>query len=71
LDITNIIKKDIQNIQTLFLKNEDGKEMYSLINYLENLDYVVRIQVNSSHEIKGFFLLMSLQLGRQDFGPKR
>lgn len=31
--------------------------MYALINYLENLDYVVRIRVNSNKQISGFFFM--------------
>lgn len=55
LGITNVIKKDIQNIQALFLKDDDGKEMYSLITNLESLNYTVRIQVknNNDHIING------------------
>lgn len=57
LNIKNIIKKDIQNIQSLFLKNDNGKEMYSLITYLESMEYVIRIQVNSEQEVTGVFFL--------------
>lgn len=57
LGVTNVLHKDIQNIQTLFLKNENGREMYSLLNYLENLNYVVRVQVGFQHDIKGFFFI--------------
>ena len=52
-----MIKKDIQNIQTLFLKNEDGKEMYSLITHLEDIGYVVRIQVKPDQEVKSVFFI--------------
>ncbi|KAG2232112.1 hypothetical protein INT48_006789, partial [Thamnidium elegans] len=45
-----LLKKDIQNIQALFLKDDDGKVMYSLITNLENLNYVVRIQVKNSND---------------------
>lgn len=60
LNVTNIIKKDIQNIQTLFLKNDEGKEMYSLITFLESVGYTVRIQVQDKEggqEIKGIFFI--------------
>lgn len=56
-NIKNIIRKDIQNIQTLFLKNEDGKEMYSLISYLESLNYVVRFRVDAKNEICALFFI--------------
>ncbi|KAG2191822.1 hypothetical protein INT47_006653 [Mucor saturninus] len=36
LNVKNIIKKDIQNIQSLYLNDNGGKEMYSLITELEN-----------------------------------
>ena len=57
MDIRNVIKKDIQNIQTLFLRNEDGKEMYSLIVFLEQAGYDVIIQVKPNQEIKGLFFI--------------
>lgn len=55
LGITNIIKKYIQNIQTLFLKNEDGKGMYSIITQLENYGHIVRTQVKPNQEVKSIF----------------
>lgn len=57
MEIKNVIKKDIQNMQTLFFKSEDGKEMYDLIEFLENLNFVVRFQVNSKKELKGLFFI--------------
>ncbi|KAI8064789.1 uncharacterized protein B0P05DRAFT_599031 [Gilbertella persicaria] len=35
--ISNIVKRDVQNIQTLLLKHQDGKGMYSLITQMEYL----------------------------------
>lgn len=55
MDIKNIIKKDIQNVQTLFSLDEDGKEMYFLITFLEQAGYDVRIQVKPNQEVKGGF----------------
>lgn len=60
IGVTNIIKKDIQNIQniqTMFLKDSSGREMFSMINYLESVGYTVRIQVNSDHEVKNVFFI--------------
>lgn len=70
LGITNVIEKDIQNIQTLFLKNEDGKEMYALINHLESLDYVVRVQVNSNHEVTGLFFISEAAIKEARLWPE-
>lgn len=70
MNVTNVIKKDIQNIQTLFLKNVDGKEMYCLINHLESLNYVVRIQVNYSHEIKGLFFISEAAIRETRLWPE-
>ncbi|KAG2195514.1 hypothetical protein INT47_002710, partial [Mucor saturninus] len=57
LNVKNIIKKDIQNIQSLYLNDNGGKEMYSLITELENLGYVIRIQVKENQEVKGLFFI--------------
>ncbi|KAG2193120.1 hypothetical protein INT47_003111 [Mucor saturninus] len=50
-------QKDIQNIQSLYLNDNGGKEMYSLITELENLGYVIRIQVKENQEVKGLFFI--------------
>ncbi|KAI9355579.1 hypothetical protein BD770DRAFT_411778 [Pilaira anomala] len=50
MGINNVIKKDIQNIQALFPKDDNRKEMYSLIKNLEDLNYIVRIQVKATVE---------------------
>ncbi|KAL9537201.1 hypothetical protein MBANPS3_011987 [Mucor bainieri] len=44
-NIKNVTKKDIQNIQSTFLKSEDDREVFVLINWLEDQGYIVRIQV--------------------------
>ncbi|KAG2191762.1 hypothetical protein INT47_010578 [Mucor saturninus] len=57
LNVKNIIKKDIQNIQSLYLNDNAGKEMYSLITELENLGYVIHIQGKENQEVKGLFFI--------------
>ncbi|KAI9245143.1 hypothetical protein EDC94DRAFT_665381 [Helicostylum pulchrum] len=39
LNVNNVIKKDIQNIQSTFFKSGTGKDMYSLVTFLESLGY--------------------------------
>lgn len=79
MGIKNVIKKDIQNIQSLLFKDDDKKEMYSLITNLERLNYIVKIQVKSSNdkningtgakEVTGLFFLSNKRLLRmQDVG---
>lgn len=57
MGIKNVVKKDIQNIQSMFLKDEDGKDMYFLIRDLESLGYAVRFQVNGSRQIESLFFI--------------
>lgn len=57
LNIHNFIKRDIQNIQTWFLKNDEGKEMYAMIRKMEIAGYAVRIQVKPDQEVKGLFFI--------------
>lgn len=69
MDIKNIIKKVIQNVQTLFSLDEDGKEMYFLITFLEQAGYDVRIQVKPNQEVKGgFFLYTKMLLEKHSVG---
>ncbi|GAA5811715.1 hypothetical protein MFLAVUS_005156 [Mucor flavus] len=42
-------------MDTLFLKNEDGKGMYSIITQLENYGHIVRTQVKPNQEVKSIF----------------
>lgn len=57
MKVKNVRIKDIYNMQTLFFKKEDGKEMYFLIRDMEKLGYIVRIQVNENEEIDGLFFI--------------
>ncbi|KAG2199586.1 hypothetical protein INT47_012186, partial [Mucor saturninus] len=57
LNVKNIIEKDIQNIQALYLNDNGGKEMYSLVTELESLGYVIRIQVKGNQEVSGLFFI--------------
>jgi hypothetical protein len=65
MGINNVIKKDVQNIQSLFLKDDNGKEMYSLITGLESLNYIVRIQVKSRNDGTGAKEVISLFFVKQ------
>lgn len=44
-------------MQSLFLKNEDGKELFGLLAYLESIDYIVRIQVTADQVVKSIFFV--------------
>lgn len=54
LKVNNII----QNMESVLLRTEAGKEMYSPITHLERLDYVVHFQVSPiSQEVASIFFI--------------
>jgi hypothetical protein len=53
--ITNVLKKDIYNIKSIFFKNETSKEMYVFILHLQEKGYFVRFTVDSENRICSVF----------------
>lgn len=53
--ITNIIKKDIANINYLLKQDHHGGEIYRFMNNLQEKGYIVRFQVNESNQLMSLF----------------